>query len=62
MKVHLIRAADFSAHTYQAVLQIVTSFPGPVNYVPSETEVQINQAIEQEISNRESFETGKQPP
>lgn len=62
MKVHLIRAADFSAHTYQAVLQIVTSFPGPVNYVPSETEVQINQAIEQEISNRESFETAKQPP
>jgi len=62
MKVHLIRAADFSAHTYQAVLQIVTSFPGPVNYVPSETEVQINQAIEQEISNRESFEKGLQPP
>lgn len=62
MDVHLIRAVDFSAHTYQAVLQVVTSFSGPINYVPSESEVEINEAIEKEIANRESFELGLQPP
>lgn len=62
MNVHLIRAADFSAHTFQAVFQIVSSFPGPVTYVPSETEVEINQAVEKEITSREAFEMGNKLP
>lgn len=58
MIVHLIRAKDFSPHTYQSVLQLLQQFPGPITYRPSETENEIIEAIEQEIANRDDFETG----
>jgi hypothetical protein len=58
MIVHLIRAKDFSPHTYQAVLQLLQQFPGPITYRPSETENEIIEAIEQEIANRDDFERG----
>ena len=56
MKVHLIRSADFSAHTYQAVLHILRQYQGPVEFMASESDVHISNAIAVEIESKEAFE------
>ncbi|NBX38958.1 MAG: hypothetical protein EBR54_06055 [Flavobacteriia bacterium] len=60
MIVHLIRASDFSALTYQSVLHLLNQFPGPITYRPSETEVEINDAVEREVSNEADFKTAEE--
>lgn len=60
MRVHLIRSADFSAHTYQSVLQIVRLNQGPVEFLASESDAHIANAIEVEIETKESFEKAKE--
>ena len=59
MKVHLIRSNDFSAQTYQSVIQILSQYNGPVKFISSETEVEISNAIEVEIGSKDDFETIK---
>jgi len=56
MKVHLIRSNDFSAQTYQSVIQILSQYNGPVKFISSETEVEISNAIEVEIGSKDDFE------
>ena len=60
MRVHLIRSADFSAHTYQAVLQILWQYQGPIEFLASESDAHIANAIEVEIETKESFEKAKE--
>ena len=60
MRVHLIRSADFSAHTYQSVLQIVRLNQGPVEFLASESDAHISNAIEVEIESKEAFEKAKE--
>jgi hypothetical protein len=61
MKVHLIRSADFSAHTYQAVLHILRQYQGPVEFMASESDAHISNAIAVEIESKEAFELAQEP-
>lgn len=56
MKVHLVRSGQFSANTFKSVLQILNQFQGPVSYVASETDLELENAIEVEIARKEDFE------
>lgn len=56
MRVHLIRSKEFSPQTYQAVLQILHQFQGPIAYLASETELTLSNAVEVEIASKEDFE------
>jgi hypothetical protein len=61
MRVHVIRSADFSAHTYQAVLQILRQYQGPVEFMASESDAHISNAIAVEIESKEAFELAQEP-
>ena len=61
MRVHLIRSADFSAHTYQAVLHILRQYQGPVEFMASESDAHISNAIAVEIESKEAFELAQEP-
>ena len=56
MNVHLIRSSDFSPQTYQSVLQIVRQYQGPIEFLASESDALISNAIEVEIESKEAFE------
>ena len=60
MNVHLIRSSDFSAQTYQSVLQIVRQYEGPIEFLASESDALISNAIEVEIETKEAFEKAEE--
>jgi hypothetical protein len=60
MNVHLIRSSDFSAQTYQSVLQIVRQYEGPIEFLASESDALISNAIEVEIESKEAFEKAEE--
>jgi hypothetical protein len=60
MNVHLIRSSDFSPQTYQSVLQIVRQYQGPIEFLASESDALISNAVEVEIESKEAFEKAEE--
>ena len=55
MIVHLVRSKEYSAHSFQSVLHLLNQFRGPVEFLASESLSEINNAIEVEIADKETF-------
>lgn len=62
MKVHLVRSKEYSAHSFQSVLQLLNQFSGPVQFLASESESEITNAIAVDIADKETFERKERPP
>lgn len=62
MRVHLVRSKEYSAHSFQSVLHLLNQFRGPVEFLASESLSEINNAIEVEIADKETFEKKDIPP
>lgn len=62
MKVHLVRSKEYSAHSFQSVLKLLNHFSGPVQFLASESDSEITNAIAVEIIDKETFERKETPP
>lgn len=62
MKVHLIRSKEYSHHSFQSIMYLLNQFKGPVEFLASESDSQISNAIEVEIADKETFEKKEIPP
>ncbi len=62
MRVHLVRSKEYSVHSFQSVLQLLNQFKGPVEFLASESDSEITNAIAVEIADKETFERKEMPP
>jgi hypothetical protein len=61
MRVHLVRSKEYSAQSFQSVLHLLNQFKGQVEFLASESDMEISNAIEVEIADKETFEKKEIP-
>jgi hypothetical protein len=62
MKVHLVRSPELSVETFANVFNVLQQFPGPIQFIPGDSEDQIDNHMTRVWENEEDFSKLKEIP
>ena len=62
MKVHLIRSPELSIETFSNVLNVLQQFPGPIQFIPGDSDDQIEDHMTRVWESEEDFSKIKEIP